>query len=82
MASYRKTLASGFVYKFWHDIAKNIGILSKAEIADADSFINIVERDVSRGVQSVGNPEYVIISVHMVELGIGLHTISFSFLLF
>ncbi|CAG8518867.1 9601_t:CDS:10 [Paraglomus occultum] len=57
MASYRKALVSGFVYKFWHDVAKNIGILNEAEIADADSFINIIERDVSRGVQTIGNPE-------------------------
>ncbi|GES98695.1 xanthine dehydrogenase [Rhizophagus clarus] len=55
MASYRKSLVSGFIYKFWYDVCKNVSI-STEEYSDndIDDFIGIIERNVSKGVQTVG----------------------------
>src|SRR6266480_2453898 len=55
MASYRKSLVSGFIYKFWYDICKNIDI--STEECDKDDFFGIIERNVSKGVQAVGFKE-------------------------
>jgi len=58
MASYRKSLVSGFIYKFWYDISKNIGIPTEENGEnDVDEFIGIIERNVSKGIQTVGFKE-------------------------
>ncbi|PKC10690.1 putative xanthine dehydrogenase [Rhizophagus irregularis] len=58
MASYRKSLVSGFIYKFWYDVCKNVFILTEEYIDnDIDDFIGIIERNVSKGVQTVGFKE-------------------------
>ncbi|CAG8519683.1 680_t:CDS:10 [Ambispora gerdemannii] len=60
MASYRRSLAAGFVYKFWHDVGTKVGLFTNNEsiknIVD-DEFIERIERKISRGVQSFGKPE-------------------------
>jgi xanthine dehydrogenase/oxidase len=58
MASYRKALVSGFIYKFWYDVCKNIDISTEEFVKDdMDKFFGIIERDVSKGVQVVGFKE-------------------------
>ncbi|CAG8618143.1 10822_t:CDS:10 [Funneliformis mosseae] len=58
MASYRKSLVSGFIYKFWYDISKSVGISTEEfEENDIDEFIGTIERNVSKGIQSVGFKE-------------------------
>ncbi|CAG8449874.1 8682_t:CDS:10 [Ambispora leptoticha] len=61
MASYRRSLAAGFLYKFWHDVGTKLGLFTINKSSDkmiiADEFTELIERKVSRGVQSVGKPE-------------------------
>jgi len=58
MASYRMSLVSGFIYKFWYDVCKNAGISTKEyEGNDVDDFVGIIERNMSKGVQTVGFKE-------------------------
>ncbi|CAG8481826.1 9875_t:CDS:10, partial [Acaulospora colombiana] len=55
MATYRKSLVGGFMYKFWYDVSKSVGI-ETANLGDED-FTGIIERNVSKGLQVIGQPE-------------------------
>ncbi|CAG8500087.1 2263_t:CDS:10 [Ambispora leptoticha] len=62
MASYRRSLAAGFIYKFWHDIGTRIGLYTSENNSNNSSIIKeelteIIEREISQGVQSFGRPE-------------------------
>ncbi|CAG8450196.1 3393_t:CDS:10 [Diversispora eburnea] len=57
MIAYRKSLVSGFMYKFWHDVSKCVGIQTSVSDEEVENFVGIIERQVSKGVQLIGQPE-------------------------
>ncbi|CAG8498876.1 3654_t:CDS:10 [Ambispora gerdemannii] len=58
MASYRRSLVAGFIYKFWHDIGTKIGLYTnKNSSCIIEELTEIIEREISQGVQSFGRPE-------------------------
>ncbi|KAG9294304.1 hypothetical protein G9A89_021663 [Geosiphon pyriformis] len=57
MASYRRSLAAGFIYKFWHDVGKQIGVFVNDDDHVIDDLIGVIERDISKSLQILGNPE-------------------------
>ncbi|CAG8551090.1 15786_t:CDS:10 [Acaulospora morrowiae] len=55
MATYRRSLVGGFMYKFWYDVSKSVGIKT-TDFGDED-FTGIIERSVSKGLQIIGQTE-------------------------
>ncbi|CAG8646005.1 30839_t:CDS:10, partial [Racocetra persica] len=57
MATYRKSLVAGFMYKFWYDVSKSANIIVDDCDGGIENFVGIIERDISKGVQTVGQAE-------------------------
>ncbi|KAF0492202.1 putative xanthine dehydrogenase [Gigaspora margarita] len=57
MATYRKSLVVGFMYKFWYDVSKSANIIVGDYDDDIENFVGIIERNISKGVQIVGQAE-------------------------
>ncbi|CAG8554989.1 8697_t:CDS:10 [Dentiscutata erythropus] len=57
MATYRKSLVVGFMYKFWYDVSKSANIIVDDCDDNIENFVGIIERNISKGVQIVGQAE-------------------------
>ena len=52
---YRKTLALGFFFRFWHDIGALLGVAGEERFDDA---VYEIEREISKGWRDPDNPQY------------------------
>jgi xanthine dehydrogenase/oxidase len=55
MPVYRKTLALGFFFRFWHDIGGELKIDASQKFDDA---VYEIEREISKGHRDADNPQY------------------------
>ena len=55
MPVYRKTLALGFFFRFWHDIGGELKLNSSEAFDDA---VYEIEREISKGWRDPDNPQY------------------------
>jgi xanthine dehydrogenase/oxidase len=55
MPVYRKTLALGFFFRFWHDVGAELKIEASEPFDDA---VYEIERDISKGYRDPDNPQY------------------------
>jgi xanthine dehydrogenase/oxidase len=56
MPVYRKTLALGFFFRFWHDIGGELKLSGSQQFDDA---VYEIEREISKGHRDPDNPQYV-----------------------
>jgi xanthine dehydrogenase/oxidase len=57
MPVYRKTLALGFFFRFWHDVGAELKIEASEPFDDA---VYEIERDISKGYRDPDNPQYLL----------------------
>jgi xanthine dehydrogenase/oxidase len=63
MPVYRKSLALGFFFRFWHDVGNELQVSESKEYDDA---VYEIEREISKGWRDPDNPQYT--SVYMTRL--------------
>ena len=56
MPVYRKSLALGFFFRFWHDIGGELKLSTSEKFDDA---VYEIEREISKGHRDPDNPQYV-----------------------
>jgi xanthine dehydrogenase/oxidase len=56
MPVYRKSLALGFFFRFWHDVGSQLKLNVSDEFDDA---VYEIERDISKGYRDPDNPQYI-----------------------
>lgn len=56
MPVYRKSLALGFFFRFWHDIGGELKLSASQKFDDA---VYEIEREISKGYRDPDNPQYI-----------------------